>query len=543
MIPYVPTIMAKPKSNTSKMKKTNRDDFSKPIVRMLREQVNNHCSNPDCGVATLGPKRGDNKANVIGKAAHICAAAPGGPRYDPAMTSKERSGIDNGIWLCANCADRIDRDEKHFTQELLHRWKQIAIARSFANLGKAPRRAIESVELYHQLHNPGGFQRTPMAQLIRRAVEVEEQALKDLDPRFDVTAEVTNGTTVFHLAPQEDDVPLQFTVSGPEAMEFARLYQRLNEHGDGFQIPLEAVKFDGSPLFDHFLKMPGGALHVGTHTKAAVHTCEIEDPETGLITRCESFAGTVHYGVKSVSFSGSACGGMLKLAYRKADPAQKQVGGLSLTFNLEQWEGKPVNHLPYLKSLVQMCDAICQGYVIRTELMVEGYSIFRGTLDPFANDPAFFSDLQAFFRYTDFCQQIAKQLGVKIPFSETVTFSDAKLTQMELILRLLKGEVIERPWPAAPIFTDLRVADDVSNRTLNALLLAPNQTIAVSCQKERYKLFDSDVELPQLHMIFTGVTAIRHSKGHNHEDDILRVEWQKQDTSHCYYTYNKSPVS
>lgn len=70
-------------------------------------------------------KKGERAIN-IGEAAHICAAAPGGKRYDVSMTPLERSNINNGIWLCRSCAALIDRDEKYYTVELLRRWKERA---------------------------------------------------------------------------------------------------------------------------------------------------------------------------------------------------------------------------------------------------------------------------------------------------------------------------------------------------------------------------------------------------------------------------------
>src|SRR5690606_34435943 len=57
---------------------------------------------------------------------HIAAASKGGPRYDSAMTPFMRTSIDNGIWLCANCADMIDRDTKRYTTDLLQSWKRDA---------------------------------------------------------------------------------------------------------------------------------------------------------------------------------------------------------------------------------------------------------------------------------------------------------------------------------------------------------------------------------------------------------------------------------
>jgi hypothetical protein len=78
---------------------------------------------------------------MIGKASHICGAAPGrgSRRYVASMTPEERAGIDNAIWLCADHADLIDRDEVTYTAETLHAMKrehEASCARS-VRLGKS----------------------------------------------------------------------------------------------------------------------------------------------------------------------------------------------------------------------------------------------------------------------------------------------------------------------------------------------------------------------------------------------------------------------
>ncbi len=40
------------------------------------------------------------------------------------MTNQERSDISNGIWLCRECARRIDLDEAKYTAEVLIKWKK-----------------------------------------------------------------------------------------------------------------------------------------------------------------------------------------------------------------------------------------------------------------------------------------------------------------------------------------------------------------------------------------------------------------------------------
>jgi hypothetical protein len=73
----------------------------------------------------------------IGVAAHIAAAAPGGPRYDEKMAPEERCGIENAVWLCQNCAKLIDNDASRYTIDLLRRWRRLS--------EEAARLSVESI--------------------------------------------------------------------------------------------------------------------------------------------------------------------------------------------------------------------------------------------------------------------------------------------------------------------------------------------------------------------------------------------------------------
>ena len=103
-----------------------RDYFSQKTIDTLCERVGGKCSNPNCRKETKGPHSNPQKRISIGEAAHITAAAEGGPRYNPDLTPEERSSIENGIWLCRSCARMIDSDEKVYSVELLRMWKHVA---------------------------------------------------------------------------------------------------------------------------------------------------------------------------------------------------------------------------------------------------------------------------------------------------------------------------------------------------------------------------------------------------------------------------------
>jgi len=103
---------------------TGRDDFTKDTIRKAAGRVGYRCSFPGCPNATIGASmESSNKTAVTGVAAHICAAAEGGPRYDKNMTATDRRSIENCIWLCQTHSKLIDTDEKTYTVEILRQWK------------------------------------------------------------------------------------------------------------------------------------------------------------------------------------------------------------------------------------------------------------------------------------------------------------------------------------------------------------------------------------------------------------------------------------
>ena len=86
---------------------------------------------PRCTQVTSGSTSDGKDVINVGVAAHICAAAEGGPRYDSTMSREKRRSADNGIWLCANHARAADSRDPAFTVEAMRRWKQEAQIESF----------------------------------------------------------------------------------------------------------------------------------------------------------------------------------------------------------------------------------------------------------------------------------------------------------------------------------------------------------------------------------------------------------------------------
>lgn len=116
-----------------------RDDFSKQTKELIAARAGYLCSNPECKRPTRGAASCHDGYVNVGVAAHITAASAGGPRYDPNLSTGERQGPLNAIWLCQTHAKLIDSDSKHFTVEELRKWKQVAERQSFLAIVTLPK--------------------------------------------------------------------------------------------------------------------------------------------------------------------------------------------------------------------------------------------------------------------------------------------------------------------------------------------------------------------------------------------------------------------
>jgi hypothetical protein len=106
--------------------KSRRDsEFSKKTIDQLRDEVGNHCSL--CDRPTSGPSREPGKRTNVGTAAHITAAARGGPRFDENLAPAQRRSRENGIWCCRDCGKLVDDDASTYTVAELQDKKRKAI--------------------------------------------------------------------------------------------------------------------------------------------------------------------------------------------------------------------------------------------------------------------------------------------------------------------------------------------------------------------------------------------------------------------------------
>jgi hypothetical protein len=139
------------------MTSTLRDEFSPKVRDAVAKRASYICSNPACRSITVAAASSNPERFLfIGKAAHIAAAAPKGPRYDSGLTESDRSDIVNAIFLCSGCADLIDRNSgADFSADLLRSWKSEHEAWVRSNLNKSISSFITVVDGEHHASGVG----------------------------------------------------------------------------------------------------------------------------------------------------------------------------------------------------------------------------------------------------------------------------------------------------------------------------------------------------------------------------------------------------
>ncbi|WP_421188378.1 HNH endonuclease [Aeromonas sanarellii] len=99
--------------------------FKANISDMIAYRAAYICSNPECNTLTIGPTISDPQLkNKKGEAAHILGEKAGAARHDP-NPSIDVDGVENGLWLCANCHTLVDKNKgADYPSKDLFEWKK-----------------------------------------------------------------------------------------------------------------------------------------------------------------------------------------------------------------------------------------------------------------------------------------------------------------------------------------------------------------------------------------------------------------------------------
>jgi hypothetical protein len=118
--------------------------FSESVKVMLYARSGNRCAFPGCKTQLVFTLKEYRTIVNHGKAAHIVAESPNGPRGKTSMSLAKRNSYENGIVLCTNHHDDIiDKYPDKFTVNQLRKWKK----RHEDTYGKVSSSSAQNIEI------------------------------------------------------------------------------------------------------------------------------------------------------------------------------------------------------------------------------------------------------------------------------------------------------------------------------------------------------------------------------------------------------------
>lgn len=506
--------------------KKSRDNFSKIVISRLERRVNGHCSNPDCRVPTSGPNLGKDSAACIGIAAHIAAAAQGGPRYDKDQTAEERKSFTNAIWLCVNCATRIDRDEKRFTVKVLEEWKQQAEQDAFDEMGKAP----ISRKSYDVLTAAalGNLPKKYVVSAIDEICKLSVNELGKLDPRFSVDVAYLNKRTIYTLQPNED-IDCNMMIAGPVAEDFLKSYSELVDHGTAVEVDMAAVVLTGSPLFDLHNGKKGKFIIESTNKRSAV--CKISIEAKSKRIALDDIRGELIGGKKSVSFSGNTFDDCLSLKLGfDISKGPRKSSDFTIKNKYATWNGRSLSKLPYFSRIYEFYEAAAQGGLVQISLEIDGEEIMSGEgADIIKRSEA--REVLQILRYIRCAREVTSFIGSDVIFKDGIKLDAEEVASVEsfycLVFELpkLRGtEIGKLAFTLQP--------DDPTSPELAKLMSGEPTTLRVSQEfSSPLNIFGALIEIPKINIIYT---AMRLAKSAKSADGGIEITLEPDTECRCH---------
>ena len=516
-----------------------RDDFSARVVRSLRDRVAHKCSSPDCRVPTIGPGSEALAVANIGKAAHIAAAAPGGPRYLAGMTAEERSSINNAIWLCSNCATKIDVDAGTYSIAFLQKWKRSAEQAADAEKGRLPAHPNDALnQLTTALTGlPTHFTHTAICNVHGAA----EHVLHALDPRFRVETSYSNKATTYTLHALER-VDFKLNIPTPLALEWNEAMQRLRDHGHDVELPASGIEVTGSQLltqiFDSF--DPASAhISFASNKKPAVLKFKLVNAATQQAEQFDDIVGHVSFGGKSITFQGTACGGLLLISFSKhweqvADDCQT----FSLTTSFTPWDRHDVRHLPHLNKLLNLFERLMLGWQIQIELEIDGVVLLSGKAH-LPIESGEIGSVCGILQYVDRIRKISGYLALEVLFISGHTITNADLQRAREVVDIIENiKVYSKSSLRSNPTCQLIAQDGGSNIRYLAENSLQDAVLVFRTDGGEVTAFGATISLPRLEAQLSGMhPKILSDISTVKNGDEISMEWETTENFRCSWRY------
>jgi hypothetical protein len=521
------------------MPRNSADNFSPKVIKNLRERVAHKCSNPDCDTPTIGPGPGEHAVANIGKAAHIAAASPGGPRYDASMNSEQRSSISNAIWLCSNCATKIDVHPDAYPTPMLQDWKRLAERAADQRKGKRPPHPDDARnELVTALT---GMPKKFAYSAIQNVHGATEQALHALDPRLRVETLYSNDTTIYRIHALEN-TPFKISVPSVLAKQWHSAIQSFHDHGTDARLPAFGIEIKGSPLLEQLFSdfsHENAHLELRGQKKPAVMKLKLLNKTTQQLDQFDDLVGHISFGAKSFTFDGSSFGGLLKLSLSmQIERWSVEDQSFNMSTSSELWDKQNVLHLPHFEKMLRLFSLLASDWKIQIHLEIGGLSILSGTAD-IPSGTELIELMDGMLNYINHIRKIAVHLGATIFYEMGTTVTYADYENANEVVAILEGTRVYEKSDLKKNPTCHITAQDnggnirhlIDNPLENYCLKFISNTVAMST-------FNQTILLPKLQIEMGGMGPKLSIDPMKIKDgDSVFVEWEPTTEFQCTYKY------
>jgi hypothetical protein len=512
-----------------------RDNFKPPVIDKLKARVAMRCSNPTCRVPTSAAATNVEKVNSIGVAAHICAASPGGPRYNKKMTPAERISIENAIWLCSNCSTEIDRDIEKYTTSKLNEWKKTAETTAKDELGQKLPSKTDTLDTLSTALT--GYPKSFISTAISNIHSASGKALEILDPRFSIRTAYQNDTTFFSISAKEH-VSLTLKANNEIKDEYIAKYTQLVKHGIDLEISSGAITIQGSKLFEEVFNQKNGVLSIASRKIPAIQKMSLVQDGTNIVESLDDIKGEIAFGTESFTFQGSACNDILKFKYQKSINNNNRTAKFNFELHFDQWENKDITSLPYFEKIMTFFSKVVAGWKLSTSLEINGERILSGE-GVSINKEEFFLHNNSHLQFIRCGRVIAKHMQVQLKYKSSTSYSKNEFVKINEIASILEGKEI---YQKKILSNNATCKIEILADNLSFIQELGNPTSIQFSENigETVKLFDTTIKLPAKLMSLTNVLAkLKNGKeiAELKIGDVIDIEWIPQGNFQYSVTY------
>ena len=480
-----------------------RDNFTQKTIEILRNRVAHRCSNPECRIVTTGPTTDPNKVNSVGEAAHIYAAAPGGPRYNKSMTRLQRKSIDNAIWLCSNCADKIDKDSKRYPVELLNEWKKITEALSYTEIGQRLPEISEPMELLISSMTGTGLKVMP--DRLGNISLAASQYLESIDPRLSVAIAFDKNYTTFSFAAKKEPVDMKLSIAPKDFKSFDKKMKNLFKYGEPMEASVNDFSFHGSEIFDKLKQNSLTNAKISFTPKGVDGKLKLKLTNSGEVYQVDDMLGTFFSGNQNISFQGKLFGDILHFSLRIPLPTQPSTAESNFSFSIkfDNWNGTDILSVPYFNKTYEFFEKLYLGFSLGGFLEIEGEKLLSMNDKQF-NEDSSIVEMYSIFRYIYLVRKILKYFGKQLIFDRFEFYYD-DLNKMENIVNAIEKYKVELKEGDTLKFS-MRIESEEHLMSLknNKNKIEPIQ-IRMEVPEYNLNLFGQNILIPKISQMFTKI--------------------------------------